>query len=73
MQVHHTLMELEQKPPETVNFKLVVILFAVTILVIFVVAYLTLDWDGKRLVPHHHAQHPTSQLLQPHRADNQLA
>jgi len=58
-------MEIEQLPPNEPKFGLIVALFAVVILVIFVVAYFMLDWDGKRLVPHHFAKHPTSQLVMP--------
>jgi len=58
-------MSLEQLPPNKPNFGLVVTLAMATLLVIFVIAYFTLDWDGKRLVPHHRGLHPTSELLMP--------
>jgi hypothetical protein len=58
-------MEFEQLPPNEPRFGLIVALFAIVILVIFVIAYFMLDWDGKRLVPHHFARHPTSQLVMP--------
>ena len=58
-------MEIEQLPPNEPKFGLIVALFAAVILVVFVIAYFMLDWDGKRLVPHHFAKHPTSQLVMP--------
>jgi hypothetical protein len=58
-------MDIEQLPPNKPRFGLVVILFAVTILIVFVVAYFTLDWDGKRLVPHNYSKHPVSGVVMP--------
>jgi hypothetical protein len=58
-------MQIEQLPPNEPRFGLIVVLFAVAILVVFVLAYFTLDWDGKRLVPHHHQAHPNSELVMP--------
>jgi len=58
-------MNIEQLPPNKPNFGLVVALAMATLLVIFVVAYFTLDWDGKRLVPHHRGAHSTSELVCP--------
>jgi len=58
-------MDLEQLPPNKPNFGLVVVLALATLLFIFVAAYFTLDWDGKRLVPHHRGSHPTSELVLP--------
>jgi len=58
-------MNIEQLPPNKPNFGLVVALAMATLLVIFVVAYFTLDWDGKRLVPHHRGSHSTSELVMP--------
>ena len=60
-----TGMNIEQLPPNKPNFGLVVALAMATLLVIFVVAYFTLDWDGKRLVPHHRGAHSTSELVMP--------
>ena len=58
-------MELEQLPPNKPNFLLILILFGVSILVIFVVAYFFVDFDGKHLTFRHHSAHPTSQLIVP--------
>jgi hypothetical protein len=58
-------MEIEQLPPKQPNFLLVVILFGVTLLVVFVLAYLFVSFDGKHLTFHHHHAHPTSQLILP--------
>ena len=59
------VMELEELPPNKPKFGLIVALSAVIMLIFFVVAYCTLDWDGKRFVPHHHSAHPTSRLEAP--------
>jgi hypothetical protein len=56
-------MEIEQVKPNKPNFLLIVILFCVTILVFFVLAYLFLDFEGGHLTFRHHTQHPTSQLV----------
>jgi hypothetical protein len=58
-------MEIEQLPPKQPNFLLVVILFGVTLLVIFVLAWLFVSFDGKHLTFRHHRAHPTSQLILP--------
>ena len=58
-------MNIENLPPNKPNFGLVVTLAMVVLLAIFVIAYFTLDWDGKRLVPHHRSSHPTSELTMP--------
>jgi hypothetical protein len=58
-------MEIEQLPPNKPNFLLILILFGVAILVIFVVAYFFVDFDGKHLTFRHHSAHPTSQFIVP--------
>jgi hypothetical protein len=58
-------MEIEQLPPHKPNFLLILILFGVAILVIFVVAYFFVDFDGKHLTFRHHSAHPTSHLIVP--------
>lgn len=58
-------MEIEQLPPKQPNFLLVVILFCVTLLVVFVLAYYFIDFDGKHLTFRHHPAHPTSQRVLP--------
>jgi flagellar basal body-associated protein FliL len=58
-------MEIEQIKPNKPNFLLIVILFCVTILVVFVLAYFFVDFEGGHLNFRHHTQHPTSQLALP--------
>ena len=58
-------MEIEQLPPKQPNFLLVVILFCVTLLVVFVLACLFVRFDGKHLTFRHRLAHPTSQLVLP--------
>jgi hypothetical protein len=65
-------MDIEQLPPKQPNFLLIVGLFCVTILVIFVLAYLFVDFDGKHLTFHHRHVHPTSQLVMPGSAGQRL-
>jgi hypothetical protein len=45
-------MQIEQLPPNQPNFKLIVILFTVAIVVVLVVAYLFLRNDGMHLFRH---------------------
>jgi hypothetical protein len=56
---------IEQEPPNKPNFLLVVLLFAATIIIVFLVAYFVLDWRGAHLVPKHHDKHPSSRLVLP--------
>lgn len=58
-------MEIEQIDPKKPNFTLILILFCVSLLVIILLAYLFVDFDGKHLTFRHHRAHPTSQLLLP--------
>jgi hypothetical protein len=58
-------MEIEQTRPNKPNFLLIVILFCATILIVFVLAYFFVDFDGGHLTFRHHRAHPTSQLLLP--------
>ena len=58
-------MEIEQISPKKPNFLLVLVLFCVSLLVIFVLAYLFLSFDGKHLTMRHHSAHPTSRLILP--------
>jgi flagellar basal body-associated protein FliL len=62
-------MEIEQIKPKKPNFLLIVILFCVTILVVFVLAYFFVDYEGGHLRFRHHTQHPTSQLVLPAASD----
>jgi hypothetical protein len=56
-------MDIEQQRPNKPNFGLVVAIAGVVMLGIFVVALLTLRWDGKRLVPRHESRHPVSAVV----------
>jgi hypothetical protein len=58
-------MEIEQKLPNGPNFFLIVILFCVTILIIFGLALFFVHFDGKHLTFRHHSAHPTSQSVYP--------
>jgi hypothetical protein len=58
-------MEIEQTRPNKPNFLLIVILFCATILVIFVLAYFFVDFEGGHLNFRRHHAHPTSQLILP--------
>jgi hypothetical protein len=58
-------MEIEQLPPKQPNFLLIVALSALALVVIFILAYLFVRFDGRHLTFHHHPAHPTSQLLLP--------
>lgn len=58
-------MEIEQQPPKQPNFLLIIILFCVSLIVIFVLAYSFISFNGKHLIFGHHAPHPTSQLVLP--------
>ena len=60
-------MDIEQVAPKRPNFLLVVILFCATILVVFLLAWLFLGFDGKHLTFRHgHGyKHPTSHLVLP--------
>jgi hypothetical protein len=51
--------------PKGPNFLLIVILFAVSIIVVFIAAYIVLAKSGKHLVPGKHNPHPTSELVRP--------
>ena len=57
-------MGLEELPPNKSSFTKVVLLFAATILVVFVIALALVGFDGKRLLhfPYRHAGHATSQV-----------
>jgi len=66
-------MNIEELPPNKPNFGLVVALAVATLLIVFVVAYFTLDWDGKRLVPHDFSKHNTSALHLPTTSNRRLA
>ncbi|HEX4156282.1 MAG TPA: hypothetical protein VHY48_11770 [Acidobacteriaceae bacterium] len=55
-------MRIEQQPPQRPNFLLVVLLFAATIIVIFIGAYIVLHWNH-HIVPKDFNKHPTAQLI----------
>ena len=56
---------LEQLPPNKPSFLLVVILFAVSLIVIFLLALLVLHLAGSRFGRHTFRKNPTSQLILP--------
>ena len=66
-------MPLEELPPNEPNFGLVVALATAALLILFVVGYITLDWDGKRLVPHDFSKHNTSNLHHPIQQEARLS
>jgi hypothetical protein len=66
-------MEIEQRPPNQPKFLLIVLLFAASLIVIFIIAYFLLDWDAGGLLPKHHPRHPTSQLVLPGPSSSTLA
>jgi tellurite resistance protein TehA-like permease len=59
------MRDIEQVRPNKPNFLLVVLLSGATLVVLFVIAYFVLHWEGTRLVPKHHSKNPTSQLVLP--------
>jgi tellurite resistance protein TehA-like permease len=59
-------MEIEQLPPKQPNFLRVVILFGVSLILIFILAMIFVRFDGNHLTFRHHSSHPTSQLVLPH-------
>lgn len=61
-------MEIEQLPPKQPNFLLIAVLFCVSLIVIFVLAYFFVSFNGKHLSFSHHSAHPTSQLVLPFHA-----
>jgi len=60
--------DIEQHAPNEPNFGLIVGLFCATILILFVLAYLFIDFDGKHIHLRHRQAHPTSQLILPDEA-----
>jgi len=58
-------MEIEQTRPNKPNFLAVVLLACAAILVVFVLAYLFVDFEGGHLTFRHRRAHPTSQLILP--------
>jgi hypothetical protein len=57
--------DFEETRPNEPNFLLVVGLFCATILIVFVVAYAFVDFEGGHLTFRHHRAHPTSELRLP--------
>jgi hypothetical protein len=58
-------MEIEQHAPNKPNFLLVVLLSGAVLVLLFILAYFFIDFDGNHLTFRHHVAHPTSQLLLP--------
>ncbi len=62
-------MEIEQLPPKKPNFLLVVALSAVALVVLFILAYLFVDFDGRHLTFRHHQRAPHLAARPPHLPD----
>jgi ABC-type uncharacterized transport system permease subunit len=58
-------MQVEQLPPNKPNFLLILILFCVSILVVFLVAWLFLRTNSGHLGLRHTTKEPHSQLVLP--------
>jgi len=54
--------DFEETKPDGPNFLLIVGLFCATILIVFVVAYAFVDFEGGHLTFRHHRAHPSSEL-----------
>ncbi len=63
-------------PNKGPNFLLIVILAGIAIIVILIMAFFTIDWEGRRLVPRAggKTKHPTSELrlVEPSRTVNPI-
>jgi hypothetical protein len=60
-----SLDDIEQKPPNGPNFGLVVILFCVTLIVVFILALLFVRFDGHHMHFLRHAAQPNASLILP--------
>ena len=58
-------MQIEQYPPNKPNFSLVVMLAGVALLVILVLAYFFIDFEGDHIHIRHRQANPNAQLLAP--------
>jgi hypothetical protein len=58
-------MQVEQLPPNKPNFLLILILFCVSILVIFLLAWLFLHFNSNHLGLRHKTSSPHAQLIHP--------
>lgn len=58
-------MQIEQYPPNKPNFSLVVLLAGVTLIVVLVLAYFFIDFEGGHLHIRHRHANPNAQLLAP--------
>lgn len=58
-------MQIEQYPPNKPNFLLVVVLAGVTLLIILVLAYFFIDFEGGHIHFRHRHPSPNAQLLGP--------
>jgi hypothetical protein len=57
---------LEQEPPNRPSFLIVVLLSAVTLIIIFIIAWTILRWaGGARFLNRSHRKVPTAQLIMP--------
>jgi hypothetical protein len=64
-------LEIEQRPPNQPNFLLIVLLFLAAIVVILVLAYLFLDFEGGHIHLRHRQSGYASQLSLPNSAGPQ--
>ena len=58
-------MQIEQYPPNKPNFSLVVVLAGVSLLLILVLAYFFIDFEGGHIHIRHRHANPNAQLLAP--------
>jgi len=58
-------LQIEQYPPNKPNFLLVVLLACAVLLVIFVLAYLFVDFEGGHIHIRHRHANPNAQLIRP--------
>lgn len=59
-------MNVDQLPPNKPNFLLILVLFGVTIIVVFVLAWIFIRGDSNHLGLMHRSHHPTSEMVLPH-------
>ncbi|QMV18047.1 hypothetical protein GOB94_04600 [Granulicella sp. 5B5] len=65
IQLPMNIDDIEQKRPNGPNFGLIVILFCVTILVVFVLSLFFVRFDGHHLHFLHHKPNPNASLILP--------
>jgi hypothetical protein len=58
-------LQIEQYPPNKPNFPLVVLLAGVTLLLVLILAYFFIDFEGGHIRIRHRHANPNAQLLAP--------